>query len=276
MIGYRHLRLFAAAGVLAWTLAAFAPAKGTVISYAGSLQFATGHYIFTERSTVLYLFNGITLQKSPFRFSASIPLIFQNNPWITYTGSGLLPSGGTQQTDIDTRGRPHPIDTVDYVDIGLGDMFLRGDLELLAMDGARPGFQLSGSIKVPVADVDAGFGTGEWDTGLGLSTSMAAGGLLFMADAIYWFLGDMPGLVLEDALSYGLSVGRPFSGGRFGLIASFLGYTQTIEEVDPPLQVSLGFTYLTGKGRSFNGSFTAGLTESAPDIGASFGWQVEL
>lgn len=276
MIGYRYLKLIAAAGVLAWTLASFTPADAAEISYTGSLQFATGHYIFTERSTGLYLFSGITAKRSPFRFSASIPIILQNTPWITYTGSGLLPSGGTKETDDDTRGRTRLPDTADYADLGLGDMFLRGDLEFLAMRGLRPGLQISGSIKVPFADPDQGFGTGEWDAGFGLSTSMSAGGLFLFAETVYWFLGDIPGLELNDALSYGLSVGHPFEGGKIGLIASFLGYTRTIEDVDPPMQASLGFTYLTDTGRSLSGSFTAGLTESAPDIGVSFGWQVPL
>lgn len=276
MIRYRYLRRFAAAGVLAWTLAAFAPADAAEISYTGSLQFATGQYIFTERSNGLYLFSGITAQRSPFSFSASIPIILQNTPWITYTGSGLLPSGGTRETDEETRGRPRLPDTADYADLGIGDMFLRGDLEILAMRGLRPGLQISGSVKVPFADADQGFGTGEWDTGFGLSTSMSAGGFLLFAEAVYWFLGDIPGLELDDALSYGLSVGHPFSGGRIGLIASFLGYTRTIEDVDPPMQVSLGFTYLAGSGSSLNGSFTAGLTESAPDYSITAGWSVPL
>jgi len=272
----RDLRPIAAAGVLLWVLAAFAPADASEVSYTGSLQFATGDYIFTERSTGLYLFNGISVQKPPFRASASISLIFQNNPWITYTGSGLIPSGGTTDIGGDVRGRMRLPDTTDYVDLGLGDLFLRGDIELLAMRGARPGLQISGSVKVPVADAGKGFGTGEWDAGVGLSSSLAAGGFLFMADAMYWFIGDMPGLVLEDALAYSASVGRPFSGGGIGIIASLLGYTKTYEDVDPPLQVSLGFTYLKTSGDSFNGNCSAGLTESTPDLSVSFGWQIPL
>jgi hypothetical protein len=276
MIVHAYLRPIAAAGVLALTLAAFVPAGAAELTYTGSLQFATGNYIFTERSTGLYLFSGITALKSPFSFSASIPIILQNTPWITYTGSGLLPSGGTRETEDDTRGRVRLPDTTDYADLGLGDMFLRGDLELVSMRGLRPGLQISGSVKVPFADPYEGFGTGEWDAGLGLSTSISAGGFLFLAEGIYWFLGDLPGLELKDVLSYGLSAGRLFSGGSIGLIASFIGYTRTIDDVDPPMQASLGFTYLQDSGRSLNGSCAAGLTESTSDISVSFGWQIPL
>lgn len=273
----RDPRKIAAAGALLWALAVITPAHAAEVSYTGSLQFATGNYIFTERTTGLYLFSGITVQESPFSLSANIPLIFQNNPWITYTGSGLIPSGGTWDVEDEMRGRVRLPDTTDYVDLGLGDLFLRGDLELLSMRGARPGLQVSGSVKAPVADVEAGFGTGEWDAGFGLSGSMAAGGFLFMADAMYWFVGDMPGLTLEDALAYSASVGRPLSGGTIGLVASFFGYTRTFDDIDPPMQASLGFTYLNStSGNSFNGSCSVGLTESAPDASVSLGWQVPL
>jgi hypothetical protein len=276
MIVHAYLRPIAAAGVLALTLAAFVTADAAEITYTGSLQFATGNYIFTDRSTGLYLFNGITARKSPFSFSASIPVILQNTPWITYTGSGLLPSGGTRDIEDDTRGRIRLPDTTDYADLGLGDMFLRGDLELVSMRGLRPGLQISASVKVPFADPYQGFGTGEWDAGFGLSTSISTGGFLLFGEAVYWFLGDLPGLELDDVLSYGVSAGRSFSGGRIGLIASFLGYTRTIEDIDPPMQASLGFTYLLESGRSFNGSCAAGLTESTSDISVSFGWQIPL
>ncbi len=276
MIVHAYSRSIAAAGVLALTLAAFVPAGAAELTYTGSLQFATGDYIFTERSTGLYFFNGITARKSPFSLSVSIPIILQNNPWITYTGTGLLPSGGTRDTEDDMRGRVRLPDTTDYADLGLGDMFLRGDLELLSMKGARPGLQLSGSVKVPVAEVEAGFGTGEWDAGVGLSTSLAAGSFLFMAQGMYWFLGDMPGLPLDDTIAYSGSLGRLFSSGRIGVIASFFGYTQNVEEIDPPMQASLGFTYLRASGSSISGTCAAGLTDSAPELSVSLGWQVPL
>ena len=57
----RSTRLIAAAGSLAWILAALVQADATEISYNGSLQFATGHYSFTERSTGLYLFSGMAM-----------------------------------------------------------------------------------------------------------------------------------------------------------------------------------------------------------------------
>ena len=66
--------------------------------------------------------------------------------------------------------------------------------------------------------------------------------------------------------------------GRYSYLRSNLNELakHTLEDVDPPLQVSLGLTYLAETGGSFNGNVSAGLTESAPDIGVSLGWQVPL
>jgi hypothetical protein len=279
MILSKHLRIFrtfAAAGVLIGTLAASAYARPVKISYSGSAQFVTGDYIFTEWTNSLYLFNGITMQNDPFHLSANIPLIVQSTPWITYTGSGLLPSGGTQNTDVETRGRLDPADPADYPDIGLGDLFVRGDAELLRMEGARPSIQVSASVKVPVADSDRGFGTGEWDAGSGLSMATTVGGFFLFAEGMYWILGDLPDLELRNAVSYGFAAGHPFAGGKAGFLASLLGYTRTIEDIDPPLQAALGFNYLTDAGSSINASCAAGLSESAPDFSISVGWLVPL
>jgi hypothetical protein len=279
MIVSRHLQILstlAAAGVLAGALAAAASARTAEVSYSGSAQFVSGNYIFAERTNSLYLFNGITIHDGPFRFSASIPLILQSTPWVTYAGSGLLPSGGSQETDDDTRGRADPADPEDYPDIGLGDLFIRGDVELLGMQGARPGIQFSASVKVPMGDVDRGFGTGEWDAGSGLSLSMNAWGFFFFAEGMYWILGDMPDLELKDAVSYGIAAGHPFADGKIGFLVSLLGYTQTIEDVDPPLQAALGFNYLTDAGSGINASCAAGLSESSPDFSVSVGWLVPL
>jgi hypothetical protein len=275
----RHPHLFrrlAAAGALIGALAAAASACAAEISYSGSAQFATGEYVFTERTNALYLFTGITVHEQPFQFSANIPLIIQNTPWITYAGSGLLPSGAGQHSDTDTRGRIDLADSYDTPEIGLGDPLIRCDVELFPMKGARPSIELVGSVKVPIADVDRGFGTGEWDFGSGLSMAASTMGFFLFAEGMYWILGDMPELELENVLSYGFSIGRPFARGKMGLLASLLGYTETIENIDPPLQAGLGFNYLTDSGTSVNASCTAGLTDSAPDLSISIGWMVPL
>jgi hypothetical protein len=135
---------------------------------------------------------------------------------------------------------------------------------------------VTGSVTVPVANEKEGFGTGEWDFGAGISISSFQAGLFLAGEIGYWMFGDMPDLEFDDVISYSFSIGKPFSRGKMGLIASFYGYTDTFEGIDGPIQVALGFNYLTDSGSGLTAGAAAGLTESAPDLSITAGWSVPL
>jgi len=280
-----------------WTVAvvsgavAVLPAQAQTANYSGSVQYATGNYIFSERTHSAYLFNGLDVSHGRFQSSVSLPLIYQTSPWISYSGVGYVPSGGPQQGTVGghgpgggqgsgrRRGGGDPIvlpDTTTYADIGLGDPSLRVDLDLIrSLRG--PSVRLAGSAKVPIADVDRGFGTGAWDGGLGLALSQRLGRWFLFGEAMHWWLGDMDDLVLQNAISYSASIGRAFQNGRFGVLASFSGYTEIIDGADPPLQTALGLSYQFGDGKyGLSASASTGLSESMPDVSVSFGWRVTL
>lgn len=73
------------------------------VAYSGSLQFATGTYIFTEPTRTYSLQNGLTLTAGPFRLSGSVPLILQNSGAVTVVGDATLPTGGTGYTAVGDR-----------------------------------------------------------------------------------------------------------------------------------------------------------------------------
>ena len=271
----RRLFTITVAGILAGILAA-APSGASEVSYEGSVQFDTGEYFFEERANIFYFYNGLDFDSGRLNLSASIPIIIQDSPWITLTGSGLVPSGGGMSAYADSRGRFPSRDSVGTVDMGLGDLYVKGGLDLVEMAGTRPGLQLTGSVKVPVANEDKGFGTGEWDFGAGLSISSFIKGLFLAGEASYWMFGDMPDLEFDNVISYSFSIGRPFSGGKKGLIASIYGYTDTFEDIAGPIQVALGFNYLTESGSGLTASVAMGLTESAPDLSITAGWSLPL
>jgi hypothetical protein len=280
-----RLPLAAGVGVVAAILAAAPPAPAQRIEYAGSLQLASGDYIFTERTNSLLLFNGLSVSGGCFRVSVSVPLIYQSTPFISY-GSGLLiPSGGPESADVGERmgggrmGRGSMMEEIDLADtatfeeLGLGDVSAHAEIELLGFSASRPSIRLTAGAKVPVAGVDRGFGTGEWDYGAGLSAAQPLGRMLILADFSYWILGDMPDLELKNPVSYALAVGHPLSE-RLGLLVSVFGYSKIIEGTDPPAQLSLGLSYLIGANRSLTSSAAFGLTESSPDVSVSVGWRL--
>lgn len=277
--------------LLGW-LAAVPSVLGQNVAYTGSVQYATGSYIFSERTHSVYLFNGLTFSGDRISLSTSISVIFQNSPWISYSGVGGIPSGGPQHGSVggggkgpggSGRGRRSGEtialpDTISYADVGIGDPFARVDLTLISGGRFWPGVQVAASAKAPIADVDRGFGTGAWDAGLGVSLSKRLGSWFVFADAMHWWLGDMTDATLGNSVAYSVALGRSLMEGKLGMIASLFGYTaEILEDVDPPVQAAFGINYSMAQGQyGLNGSVSAGLTESTPDVSVSLGWHVSL
>lgn len=271
--------LLTLAGVALATLAGAGPAPGQQIDYSGSIQYSSGDYLFPQRSSALFLYNGLGLTAGRVRLSASLPLVFQRTPWIIYsdaTGTGSAGDGTAAGADATGGIEAVVADTVSYEELGLGDPMARVDFRLLDEKGLRPSIRVTVDVKVPVGDVERGFSSGEWDYAGGLSLMKSVGTTFVFMDFAYWYMGDMPGVDLENSLAYGAGIGQSLGAGRLGLLASIFGSSRIQPAVDPPLQVSLGLSYLMDLRRSLMISASAGLTDSAPDISLSLGWFIRF
>ncbi len=269
-----HPRLTRMAGVALAALAISGAARAQTLDYSGSLQYSTGEYFLTERSSSFYLSNTLGFSGGRFRFSVSVPLIFQSSPWILYSSGG---AGGVDASgSMLGSGTEATVDTAMQQQLGLGDPMLFAGVALLGGRAAPVTLRLMGSVKMPVADVERGFSTGAWDYAAGLSLSGVLGSTLLFADASYWVFGDPPGMEYRDPLAYSAGFGRPLAGGKLGLMAAVYGYTQVIEGVAPPIQASLSLSYLLDWNRSLMGGVSFGLTDSSPDIAFSLGWSFAL
>lgn len=277
--GARWARRALAGGACA--LLAVAPAATPQVTYQGSVQYATGEYIFTERTNSFYLFSGLSGSFGPATIGVSVPLILQNTPWVSYGGGGMIASGGTEHDSVGghmpgQRGRISLPDTASFAELAVGDPVGSLDVELWDERGARPAVRVVAVAKAPLADVDRGFGTGAWDYGGGLSLTKTAARVFVFADATYWVWGDLPGLELKDGVAYGFAVGLPLGGLRWGLLGSVSGSTRVVEGTDPPAQLGLGLTRYLESARSLSMTATVGLTESSPDVALSLGWRLPL
>jgi hypothetical protein len=268
----------AAAGAVLTALAAI-PAAGGTISYNGSLQMARGTYIFTVPTQGYFFFNGLTFSSRTFTLSATVPLIYQSTPYVSYTGVGVLPSGGTESSAVSQRQGREPVlvpEVVESAQYGVGDPVFTAGLTLIKEGRAAPAVQLSAQIKAPLADVDRGFGTGKWDYSAGVGLSKRLGNVFLFADVGYWVLGDLPELELRNAWAYAISVGHAFSGGRYSLMASYAGITEVIEGVEPPSSLGLGLSVRVGSRNSLILNAAFGLSEASPDLSLSLGWSIGL
>lgn len=266
------------------------------VTYSGSVQLASGSYIFTERTTSVYFFNGLQVSTDKLSASFSVPLIYQNSPWITYGITGGLPSGGTENGTVNVwrkgRGKGQgaggtntdaaiddPVvvpDTTSYADFGIGDPSIHASYELVEDAGRLPSISISGNLKLPIADVDQGFGTGAADFGGGVMISKSLGRTFLFADVMYWWLGDLSELDLNNPVSYSLSIGHTTLSGKVGWMVAFAGFTTIIPDVDPPMQASVGVSYFVNQNVGLSTSFAAGLSESAADYAISAGWTLKL
>lgn len=264
-----------AAGVIIGMALAAGPAAAGSISYVGSLQMASGSYFFNQTTRGYYFVNGFSFSEGAFTLTANIPLIYQSTPYVSYSGIGLLPSGGADSSLVSRRqGKEQVIlpEPVAYNKYGVGDPLLSIGFRLWREGEFVPSAQITAQAKIPLASLESGFGTGQWDYAAGLSLGKKVGSAFLFADLTYWKLGDLPDLILKDAWSYGFSLGRSFSGGAFSVLASYAGYTQIISWVAPPSSLGLGLGFRVGAKSSLMLNASFGLSESSPDVALSLGW----
>lgn len=276
-----RLESLALAGVAMAALAGAGPAWAQRIDYSGSIQYAAGDYLFPDRSDAVFFYNGFGIAVGRVRVSASLPFVYQRAPWIVYTevtdtsGGAGSPDAG-QDVTVSSAAGFSAVDTISSEEVGLGDPLFRADLHLLSESRLLPSLRVTFDMKAPVGDVEKGFSSGAWDFAGGLSLAKSVGTTLLFADLAYWYVGDMPEVELGNSLAYGVGVGRSLVGGKLGFLASLNGNSRIQSGVAPPVQLSLGISYILDLSRSLMVSASTGLTDSAPDISFAVGWLIRF
>lgn len=276
------------------------------ISYNGSMHYTTGSYFFTENTESVSFLNGFMVSGSKINASLSVPFIYQNSPWISYGATGYLPTGGSQHGSLaDSSGnRPgrgqggggmgkfsspaslannssdstiNLTDTLSYNSYSFGDPSVYANYNLIRSNNGATSLQLNANLKIPMTSTDNGFGTGEWDFGFGASLSQRflSNNFLYV-DLMKWWYGDMPDLKLQDPFSYSIGYSRSLANGKWLVSTSLSGFTEIINDYEPPLSVSTGLGYIISSKISMNSSLSFGLTESSSDVALGVGWSIRL
>ncbi len=256
------------------------------LSYVGGLQYATGDFIFTQRTWSAYFSNGLSWSAGRLRASASVPLVMQPAGWLQYSGAGMMvPTGGvagsaggstSNNPGMMNGGTMTPSSGMPFSRVGIGDPIGRIDVALLRADAEHPVVSLVGAAKAPLANVNRGFGTGEWDVGAGLSSAVKVANISVFAEAVYWRLGNPPGGSLRNAVAYALSIGRAFPRSRWSVLGTVSGASSLWTGLEAPVQAGMGIGYLLESGSSVFATAAAGLTRTAPAISTGLGWRVPL
>lgn len=265
------------------------------VAYVGGLQGMTGSYVFARRTTGGLWHNGVEVRMGRWTVAATVPLVAQNSPWVSWAGPGGILSGGPEGAAMDSamrggtghgagmtgggtmgRGSVPLADTADYARVGFGDPLISSSLALMD-ETTGWSVRVNGTLKPPVATPTRGFGSGQWDGGVGLSVARLTGRMMWSGYSAYWRIGDLPDLALRDLVVYGVAVGRTLgSSGRWSTLVSVSGATSAVSGLGPSVQAGAGLSHLLPSGTSLGLLLTAGLTTSAPDAGISVSWRVPL
>jgi hypothetical protein len=277
-----------------------APLEAQTLHYEGSAGLATGSYIFTTRTSSWHVSTGLALGAGPVTLRATLPVFYQNSTLIAATGSGLVPTGGSAGDAVaDSSARRSgstsrrlaivspvvlssaaglagdpvevPTSAVASYQWATGDPVV--GVTVAALRSGRFGLLVGANAKLPVADT-ASFGTGAWDFGGTVSSSLLLGRHVFLGlDVGYWAMGDTPTLDLENplllggTLSYLSLSGWSISGGVSGSTPVIAGFADSVS-------ATLG---VLRSGRAGLGVLlTAGLTETAPDFAFALSWRLGL
>jgi hypothetical protein len=286
-----------------------AAARAQEVTYSGSLQYASGSYIFTRTIQTFTLQNGLAVRLGHFRLDGSVPVIMQNSGAVSLVGGVPIPTGGSSHGAVAGRGKGERIpsgsgsgrggsnallasafdpfwptaatasdsiieETTAY-QVSLGDPLVSGALDVFQGSGVFRSLSVRASAKVPLNDLDSGVGTGEWDYGVSASGVVGLGPAIGLVDVSYWWYGDLPLLELRDGPSWGAGLALPISRSVWasGLVS---GTTRIVETAEAPLSFSLGLSYSRPGFGSLSLLAGAGLSETAPDFTASVGWRRSL
>lgn len=257
------------------------------VTWSGGVDVTNGDYYFSERTTAVWIGNGLTARWDGFWLDASVPLLMQNSEAVTRVAGLPVPTGGARSGDVAGRGgsgsgpgtgdmqRTIEIEEPGSLEVDVADPMFGVGIDLIP-EGSVRSLRFGVSAKAPVRSVESGIGTGEWDFGVGGGTSIATGSLLVLLDGTWWALGDLPELELKDVLSYSAAVGGLLGDGSVGWTLSVTGSTTMIEDVEAPVSLGGDVLFWSEAGSSFRAGLRFGLTESAADLAGSLGWSVPL
>lgn len=259
------------------------------LSYRGGVSYSSGSYFFTENTGTFYMNNGLSLQMNRFTLSASIPYMVQNSPWISYSNMGGLPTGGTQSGEVRRAGmnggmggggRRHQIaliDTTSYTQSSFSDPSVYTGFRVYTASNGKSVVMVNGQLKIPVTNPSKGFGTGAWDSALGVSVSQSIGtAWMFFGDVSHWWMGDMDDLKLNNTWAFGIGLGKMLSGGKWLINSNFNAFTSILDDYDPPVSLSVGSGYRANSNTLLNMTMSLGLSESSPDVSVGVGWSYQL
>lgn len=234
----------------------------------GSAFFATGKYGTDTRTDTLYVPTSLRRLFDDGDLTLVIPYVtVTSNCGVTVVSGEPLRTGGLCPSST-TGTLPSRVTAS-----GLGDVLLIGRYYIYTEHegGLLPSVMVSGRVKAPTADRDRGLGTGEWDEGAGLGlTKLLTDQLVAFADTGYTLIGKPEGVDLRNQWSYDVGLGYYFTP-RVLASVYYEEARALVERFQNPKDIFAGLSWRVTQNFRLNAGFEKGLSNGAPEFGASVG-----
>jgi hypothetical protein len=249
-----------------------------------SPSFISGDYGTTDNVDVFYLPLVFKLYPSD-RVRGSIVV-----PWVSQSSTQVISAGGgfhhiEGMNNIDNRrtvsgsgmmmggstGAMGDASAAKDRESGLGDVVLRGEMDLLLETMDNFALVLEGSVKLPTASESKGLGTGEVDAGIAVELGRYAGSTYYYGRVGYTAVGEPSGADFDNPFLYEGGLGFNASPEVY-LSFSLEGRTSIDDDVDNPLEAVVSGDYRLRRDLSLYGYLLAGLSDGSPDFGLGIGF----
>lgn len=234
-----------------------------------SASYFTGKYGTDVRTDTLYVPTSLRRLFDNGDLTLVIPYVtITSNCGVTVVNGVPLRTGGLCPSTTSNGTLPSRV-----TQSGIGDVLLIGRYYLYTEReiGLLPSIMVTGRLKAPTADRDRGLGTGEWDEGGGIGlTKLLTDKLIGLADAGYTIIGKPEGVNLRNQWSYDVGLGYYFLPTLMGSV-----YYEEARALVPgfqnPRDVFMGLSWKVTQTVRLNTGLVKGLSNAAPEYGASVG-----
>lgn len=232
-------------------------------------DYSSGDYGTDSTATLWSLPLSLTYKADNWGWGITVPyLILRSNGNVVVGAGGMIGTG----TGVTTGGGPGggggmtTTSTATTTESGLGDITLRGTVELVEEGDVMPWLGVTLKAKFATADKEKFLGTGENDYAAQLE--MAKG----IVDGYvgYKYLGD-PDYVDFNNVAYGaLAITHAQANKTFYTLEGYLEQP-AIDGGDPKRELSFILQHNFDSGRRISGYLLKGFSDTSPDWGAGVG-----
>ncbi|MBC8186170.1 hypothetical protein H8E88_34235 [candidate division KSB1 bacterium] len=257
------------------------PAQSGELSISGLLKWNSGNYIYSNVTNTAYFNTSFQYKTDRYSLSINVPMISQNTDMITHMSGGIIPTADGHENEFDNDEHDHDMFSDGHMGEHMmnwkfSDLFLNVGWTMLKEADNIPALSFIAFIKFPTASTKQNLGTGEMDYGIGISTRKNLDFVYGFLDINYYILGDPIGYDLKNPIGFGLGIGNSFLNEKIGLSVYYYGYTDILQGIEPPRELSLNINYQVNHKYQLNGGLLFGFSKTSPDLGLFVGSSVSF